>query len=247
MAQGLQFDFNYTLSKSIDMASDAERVNTNTLWNGLGGQIINSWNPRGGKGRSDFDSRHQINANWTYDMPFGSGKKWGGSSKGFVNALIGGWSLSGLVRWANGYPFGVNSGSQWATNWQLSAGAILDGSKPPTGVYIVTQDGTRTIRAFKDPAASADAFRQALPGESGMRNIMTGPGFFGLDTGVGKAWKITERQSIKFRWETFNVTNSARFDTATMSASLTNKSNFGRFSSTLTDKRVMQFALRYEF
>jgi surface antigen len=151
------------------------------------------------------------------------------------------------VRWANSYPFGISSGSQWATNWQLSAGGVLVGKKPKAGAYIVTQDGIRTIRAFQDPEAAAAAFRAALPGESGQRNILQGQGFFGLDTGVAKAWKITERQALKFRWEVFNVTNTPRFDAATASASLTNTSDFGKYAQTLSDKRVMQFALRYEF
>src|SRR5205085_10134473 len=53
-SHGLQFDFNYTLSKSIDLASDAERIQA---WRGLGSEIVNSWYPNAGRGISDFDTR----------------------------------------------------------------------------------------------------------------------------------------------------------------------------------------------
>ncbi len=244
MAQGMLFDFNYTFSKSIDSASDAERTNNDTVTNGLGGQIINSWAPAAQQGLSDFDARHQINANWTYELPFGRGKRFAGSSHGVLNALIGGWALSGLVRWANSYPTSAFSGSQWSTNWQLSGPAMLIGKAPSMGDYW-NADGT--IRAFKDPEAAVAAFRPTMTGEAGMRNVLHGPGIFGLDSGVAKTWKLTERQALQFHWDVFNVTNSASFDSATMSASMTNTTEFGKYSSTLSDKRVMQLALRYQF
>jgi hypothetical protein len=90
-----------------------------------------------------------------------------------------------------------------------------------------------------------------LPGESGQRNEIRGPGFFGIDTGLSKAWHLTESQNLKFSWEVFNVTNSVRFDVAPLpqtTGQLDAASTvFGTFSSTLTKPRVMQFALRYSF
>ena len=71
MARSLQIDVNYTFSKSIDIMSDAERV---TEWGGLGGQVINSWDPNSRRAVSDFDLTHQINGNWIYQMPFGRGQ-----------------------------------------------------------------------------------------------------------------------------------------------------------------------------
>lgn len=71
MTHGVQFDFNYTYGKSIDVASDAERVGE---WGGLGGQIINAWNPNANRAPSDFDLRHQVNANFIWSLPFGRGQ-----------------------------------------------------------------------------------------------------------------------------------------------------------------------------
>ncbi|PYV19817.1 MAG: carboxypeptidase regulatory-like domain-containing protein, partial [Acidobacteria bacterium] len=61
MGRGLQFDLNYTWSKSIDLMSDAERIGPH---GGLGGEIINSWSHKQMRAVSDFDATHQVNANW---------------------------------------------------------------------------------------------------------------------------------------------------------------------------------------
>ena len=64
------------------MASDAERVGT---WGGFGGWITNAWDPNQGIADSDFDLRHQINANWVWQLPFGTGRVIGtGVSKGWM-------------------------------------------------------------------------------------------------------------------------------------------------------------------
>jgi len=65
---------------------------------------------------------------------------------------------------------------------------------------------------FKDSTTANAAFRHPYPGESGQRNELRGPGYFGIDTGVGKQWQIAKNQTLKFAWEAFNPTNSVRFD-----------------------------------
>src|SRR5205085_9729664 len=76
MIHGLQFDFNYTFSKSIDIGSNAERINEFEGF-GFGSQVINSWSPNQLRSVSDFDTKHQINANWVYEVPFGRGRAFG--------------------------------------------------------------------------------------------------------------------------------------------------------------------------
>jgi hypothetical protein len=77
---------------------------------------------------------------------------------------------------------------------------------------------------------------------------LRGPGYFGIDTGLGKQWSITEQQKLKFAWEIFNITNAVRFDAALSSNNFDlSSSGFGVYSSTLTKPRVMQFSLRYSF
>src|SRR5271157_5346019 len=100
---------------------------------------------------------------------------------------------------------------------------------------------------FANPTdVAANSYRLAYPGESGIRNNLRGQGYFGVDMGLSKSFKITERQNLQFRWEVFNITNSVRFDVHSLAPSLVN-SSFGTYSGTLTNSRVMQFALRYSF
>jgi hypothetical protein len=76
-----------------------------------------------------------------------------------------------------------------------------------------------------------------------------GPGFAGLDMGLSKIWKMPYAEShlLKFRWEVFNVPNLTRFDVASITNGIDQGPAFGKYSGLLTNPRVMQFALRYEF
>ena len=67
--------------------------------------------------------------------------------------------------------------------------------------------------------------------------------------GLSKRWKMPrkESQSLQFRWEVFNALNLTRFDVQSLNLSITNASTFGDYSGLLTNPRVMQFQLRYEF
>lgn len=248
---GLEAEVNYTVSKSIDIGSNAERINT-FEGGGFASQIINAWSPNQLRAVSDFDTRHQINANWVYDLPFGKGMRFGGESHGITNGFLGGWSLSGLFRWTSGFPVTVQPGTNWPTNAGLTSAAVQTRPTGPTGAFMV--NGSPNL--FQNPAAAIEDFRFAYPGESGERNTLRGPGYFGIDAGLSKSWNITESQAVKFSWETFNVTNTTRFDVGSLQAfgnegggnlNFTNSVSFGKFTSTLTKLRLMQFALRYSF
>ena len=259
MTRGLQFDFNYTFSKSIDAGSNAERINQ-FEGGGFASQVINSWYPQQLRAVSDFDTTHAINSNWIYELPVGQGKRFGSGVGKLVDAFIGGWTISGLWRWSSGYPFSVGSGFGWATNFELQSQAVLNGKRPETGAFMITQaNGFPGPNVFRnpgitnssDPGAAINQFRQAFPGESGQRNELRGPGTFNIDSGISKSWRITEGQALKFTWEVFNVTNTPRFDVGTMQLNgnnaLSSSTSFGNFSSTLSNPRVMEFALRYTF
>ncbi len=247
--RGVDFDVNYTFSKSIDVGSNAERINEFQGF-GFASQVINSWSPKQLRSVSDYDTRHQLNSNWVFELPFGHGKRFASDLHGIGQAVLGGWSLSGIFRWTSGYPFSVEPGlGFWATNWQLTSADVLVGPKPKTGVFT---DPSGNPNVFKgDPTAVAHSFRVAYPGESGERNNLRGPGYIGLDSGLAKTWNVTERQTLRFNWDVFNVTNTPRFDVGSMqfagNNSVSSGSTFGEYTATMTKPRVMQFALRYSF
>ena len=88
--------------------------------------------------------------------------------------------------------------------------------------------------------------RLPYPGEAGERNNFRGDGYFDIDSGLSKTFKITESQGVKFAWEVFNVTNSARFDTnPNFSLGATWRTGPWATIANSERPRVMQFSLRY--
>jgi hypothetical protein len=162
-----------------------------------------------------------------------------------ADAIFGGWGFSGIAHWTSGLPWSMGSGSGWPTNWELQGLAVQTSNPGRVGVFHDSQ-GNPTM--FKDSTKAKNAFRFPYPGESGQRNELRGPGYFEIDTGVQKAWKLTEQQQVKFAWETFNLTNSVRFDAALSADNFAlTFGQFGQYTNTLSKPRVMQFSLRYEF
>ena len=257
----LQGQFNYTWSKSFDEASAAERVGpyegTNGTGNDLngGGIVINSYDPLSLRGLSDFNAFHQINANLVYHLPFGKGQMLAGSAGPLLDALIGGWHVSGIFRWTSGFPITIDNGFTWATNWNIEGDAMPNGPPPKaTNTKHAIVNGVDIgPDIFADPAAAERAFRPEWPGESGVRNNVIGDGMFNIDTGVSKDFSLGEQRRLEFSWQAFNATNSVRYDVrgnigASAQPSLSyDPSQFGRYLSTLTTPRFMQFALRFVF
>ena len=255
-SSGVQFDFNYTYSRSIDITSSATRLSWASCCNvgAPGTRLANAFDPNGRRGVSDFDTTHQINLNWIAELPFGKGKHFAGNADGVSNALIGGWQLSGLARWTSGFPFTVDNGNFWATNWdEQGIGQMV--ARPQIGHH--RDPNTGAVSVFADPAAAFNDFRHPFPGESGSRNVVRGDGYAGLDMALSKRWKMPwESHSLQFRWEVFNVPNLHRFNVLSglgtsacnCIASLEQTApSFGAYTGLLTQPRVMQFALRYEF
>jgi hypothetical protein len=255
LSKGIQFDVNYTYSKSIDVGSNAERVNLFAAGpiasqqgavGGFTSQVINSWAPNSLRAVSDFDTTHQLNSNWVIDLPVGRGRTFGTGMGRLADAILGGWSLSGLFHWSSGLPFSILAGGGWATNYDLEGQAIEIGNPGKVGVY---PDAAGNREMFPNQQSALAVFRHPFPGESGQRNNLRGPGYFGIDAGLDKDWKIREGQTLSFNWEAFNITNAVRFDAANSGLNFDTSSvtAFGIYDSTLTVPRVMQFMVRYSF
>jgi hypothetical protein len=268
MTRGLQVDFSYTDSKSIDLGSDTERTNpqgttSTTSPIGLGtstvlSYIANSWNPGLNRAASDFDTRNVITASWLYQLPFGAGRAYAGNASPMLDSLVGGWQLSGLTRWTSGFPFSVIDNIGFTNDFLFNSNMVQ--TAPIKAGIFRTADGPS---AFADPQAVAAAtnivpnmsaplapLRFPYPGEAGSRNNFRGPGFFGVDVGLAKSWNIHESMSLKFAWEVFNVTNSVRFDVNTNTSldnGIADGPAFGLYRKTLTAPRVQQFSLRFAF
>jgi hypothetical protein len=257
---GFQFDFNYTYSKSIDLASIPEN---NQLEPGApqsqinSTSIINAWFTNEMKAVSDYDEQHVFSAFWVAELPFGKGKKFLGTANRALDTLVGGWSINGLFRNGSGFPIGVIAGGVWPTNWQVGSYAIQTGAVPDphttSNAPAPTSSGKPGPNIFADPKTAMAAYSLPLAGDSGQRNGIRGDGPFSIDLGVGKRFYLytirDQPHTLQFRAEGFNISNSVRFDPGTglINLNILNPARFGQYTSTLTKPRVFQFSLRYEF
>jgi hypothetical protein len=245
--KGLTLDFSYTFSRSIDMGSDTERASTSY------GGIQNVWNPRLSRGISDFDTKHLISADWVYALPFGTGNALLGNSSRLGNVIWGGWQWAGLGRWSSGLPFSVIEPG-WTTNWENQAFAVVTG-RVKTHKHV--ENGAPQVfvddQGIQNGVKTGTPMRLPYPGEAGARNKFRSDGVFDIDSSMAKNWKVGDRARLKFAWEVYNVTNSARFDAGsyyngTFGNELTS-GGFGFYASTLGTHtfRRMQFGLRIDF
>ncbi|HSE30006.1 MAG TPA: carboxypeptidase regulatory-like domain-containing protein [Pyrinomonadaceae bacterium] len=103
--RGITFTANYTYGKSIDTASDAS-PDTRTLSTGQARQQVSlGGDLRQDRAISTFDIKNNFTATGIWDIPFGRGRRFLSDSNGIVNALAGGWVVSGIFRMPGGLPF----------------------------------------------------------------------------------------------------------------------------------------------
>ncbi len=190
----------YTWGKSIDERSQASLGFHN------GGGIRDQRHPDWEKSRSDFDVAHRFVASYSYQLPFGRGRKFGAGLKGPVNLLIGGWELMGIHSFQTGTPRTVRA-ARGVSN--------ADGENRPDRVLGVdVQPPDRGPTQWFNPKA----FQPAVPGTFGNsgRNIITAPGLVNVDFSVFKDFRLRERTTLQFRSEFFNLPNHPNFRSNSM-------------------------------
>ena len=248
-SQGLAFDLNYTWSHSIDIGSAAEGNLSNPFqatgdFSDTAGNIINTFRREQSRGDSDFDIRQQLNTNFIYELPFGRGKPFGDSASGWLNQLIGGWQLSGLVRYSTGLPVSIANGSRWSTNYYGTGRALIVGDVE-TQPHADNADGVPGLFFNGRDAASNMRFNRT--GSVGPRNIFRIDDLFNTDLALGKRFVMPfEGHSMQLRWEVFNAFNNVNFTGRGMQLRYDRPAVLGQYRNA-GDPRTMQFALRYEF
>jgi hypothetical protein len=242
----LMLDFNYTLSKSMDLESNPQTTAAFTSF------LFDASDVNQQRSVSDFDVRHVINANGIWQLPIGRGR-WLNTDSGFANAVIGDWQLSGIFRWNSGLPVSapLDFGG-WPTNWNRRNMTVLTQpleSSPTRG------GNGRAPNLFSNPEAAYRSFRSAGPGESGSRNVLRYPGYVVLDMGLAKSWSMpwSEGHKLQIRWDVFNVTNTQRLTAINEWVQGTDpqlsspQPNWGDLVRIQGTPRVMQFGFRYSF
>ena len=235
---GMAFDFNYTLSHSIDNSSAPESGSGN------GGAVIqDAFNINAFRGSSDFDARHNINANILYELPIGTNKRLLSHASKALNEIIGGWQISMLARFRSGLPSTIQDNGVYPTNYLTSALVIPNpGVATPSSGRQFDQNGLPSV--FSATSASG-AYIEQYPGETGTRAIVRLAPFTNFDVAVAKSFPMPwEGHLIQLRAEAFNAFNNVNFYNPSLR--LDRPAVFGEYQSAFP-MRVMQFALRYQF
>jgi len=250
LGSSLIWDLNYTLSHSLDDASGLQTSGT------FGGAfVLNPILQQQSYANSDFDFRHVVNANAVWEMPFGRGRHYGGSVSRLADMAIGGWQMTGIVRWNSGAPaISPFDDARWATNWNVQSNGVRI---RPIETSPCRGDGTVAAKLFCDTKTAYQSWRNARPGEAGDRNVLRNVGYFSLDMGLSKSFKFSENLNLQLRFEAFNVTNTQRmgaFDTSRTGLGLTvNPSsanppaNWTNYTGIQGAPRQMQFGARLTF
>ena len=196
-SNGLSFLAAYTYSKVIDEQSEASLGEGN-------GQAAFRWmdDPGWERGPADFDARHRLAFSYSYELPFGHGKQFGGGLSRSANAVLGGWQLAGSDAFQTGLPLSVFS----SVNESNSDGD----SRPDVVLSVPLKPSNPGPNEFYNPAH----FTYPAPGAFGNsgRDILEGPGLIEIDFSVFKNFQLSERFRLEFRSEFFNIVNHPNFE-----------------------------------
>ena len=241
MKHNIQLDVSYTYSKSLDLGSDSESNPTNS--GNSYGFILDAFNPYKNRAVSDFNTTHLLTGDWILKLPVGQGQAFAGRSSHLLDAVIGGWNMSGIVRLSSGLPFTISDGDGWSTNWEYESAQVQTG--PIKMRKHINDNGSPQV--FDTPPVTGVNMRDPYPGEAGERNKFIGDGYFDVDAGLHKNVHLGERYNLNIAWEVFNVSNSQRFDVHSLDTGSTDGAQLGVYSLGLTQSRRMQFSGRLEF
>jgi hypothetical protein len=210
-------------------------------------------NLRAERALSDYDVAHRWVLSYVYDLPFGSGKRIAPSNK-VADFLVSGWQMTGILTMQTGRPFTVLTGNDQsatgdATNRPNIIGDWRVSDPSPTRWFNpCTRLANGTLRNCQ--TGDTPAWEQNAAGTFGNagRNILRGDGLHNFDIGVSRFFRVTERQSLQFRAEVFNLTNHPNFFFPTTSLASGAFATISRAANTGTGaQRQIQFALKYLF
>lgn len=262
ISHGLQFLASYTFSKSLDY---------NSLSTGETYVIQNAYNPRGDYGPSEFDARHRFVLSGFYEFPFQRNRLVSGWQVGIVTQVQTGNPLNPTLAIGPGTGISLTvrpdlltsvSGTGNPTQYFSNAVLCEPFNGTPSGkAPVIPACATTPGAAFAVPctfsskptAPGANTYPivpgSCHPGNLG-RNAIVGPDFLNTDFSVTKNTKITERFTLQFRSEFFDIFNHPNFGNPVLTAT---SASFGQIQSTrfptgdFGSARQIQFALKLLF
>jgi hypothetical protein len=265
---GFTGEASYTWSHTIDNASEAFSANS-----GLGTVFALAQNPfdvsKAERGNSSYDFTNLFNMLWVYDLPFRKGQN------GFVGHLLGGWQINGTYRYSSGQPWTVLQGAGQGlcdpTNFTgtsgfdacrpflgsasapfNSVGQCTDHTLPDCGIQTLGNTATTlsAVHFIVNNLASAQFF--GTPFSPLGRDTARGQPISTVNMGVFKNVKISERFTLQFQADAFNVFNhmwlgipSVNVNTASFGNRLFNPDGGDDFAGNNTTDGILQRRLQF--
>ena len=239
---GLTGRFSYTFSHTTDNVSNGG-ILPYSFNNSILLQIDPS-NPNASYASSDYDVRHQLSANYVWELPFKSSHHW-------TNFLIGGWQVAGTFFWRTGFPFSMQNGAQsvnMVPNNLTQNGGLLATVlyEPAQGFPTTFGSGCATHSCF-----STSDFATPTNFNANARNDFRGPGYFNTDLNLKKTFNITERFKFSLGANFFNILNHPNFDNpvstdlsssfgSITTAAVSPTTPYGAFASAAEGMRIVQ-------
>ena len=255
LSHGISFAANYTFSHSIDNGSTWHSGATSSNGSGAGDAYSSDlYNPGLDRGNSIYDVRHRVVVNYVWEIPWLKN-----SSNWLARNVIGGWQTNGIWSYQSGAhwePVCGSSNPQSSCDFNLN-GIANDRPNVQANSLDVTHDmwanGWGTPFVFSTAAGTSPngfftAPCTACSGSEG-RNTFLGPSYFGADLSLFKTFKMTERNTLQFRFETFNTLNHTNFELPGALALTNNRithANFGQAAAAF-NPRQLQFGLKLSF
>jgi hypothetical protein len=190
-----------------------------------------------------WDIRHNLIANFVYDIPFGKGKKLGTNLNPIASAILANWQVNGILTMHTGNPFTLGSGGCVGI-WASCFPDLVPGKNPNAA-----PSGGRTPAMWFDTSAvmaisSSAVTNKVQEGNLGLQSNWAPP-LKTLDFSIFKDFPFTERIKAQFRAEGTNIFNTPQFGYPDSGAS---DGNFGKITWTLAGtERHIQFSLRLMF
>ncbi len=195
------------------------------------------WDWSRANGPADFDRPQRLSIALSQDLP-------NHFQSGIPKAILNHWTVNGMFVVQSGTPLSVTN----ATSGQGLGGAD---SSPTASLYSNVVSGVPLINSGANDSKLNNYINKAAwskaptgtVGDSGS-NIFRGPGQANLDFSIFRGFPIRERAKLEFRSEFFNITNHPNFGNPNTSL---DSGSFGQITTTLTNNRIVQFALKMIF
>lgn len=203
------------------------------------------------RANSDFDLTHRFVFSYQWELPFGRNERWGATADGFLGWLIGGWQTSGIFSASGGFPLQFSVAGPPTNGLGLPDRPSLVGNPKKRGD--IKQRGVNEGTTYFDTDAFIRCDDTANGGVGGpcfgdvSRRFLRGPGSITFDFLLMKRSyipQINEVSNLEFRFEAFNLFNTPQFNNP---GTRLGSGSFGKITSTKSDPRILQFALKFNF